>query len=323
MGQFVLNHAKDGGNYGLVYDSVHVLNALPSLDAEPAAGAGSLLAGWQFDDTPGTTPLVSYKSGGVTITPSTGTAPTLIAGGAEGAQVYTPTLVVCTPNAVSVAGTNSTTSALTTQDQFGSTGTLTPTTRTYSASGNNTAIATVSITGTTATITGVSPGTTTATITDTATGGGSATPGSIVITVTAGGTTYDWSSSATGVATTTTGAASEQVTDVSAGSATITITRHGTSVSCTVSVVCGGPGTGNEPSGMTPGVNTGDMTTAPSTLHNGTWTEGTAIVTTFQNNSSLATPEGSGGDPTKIQLCPTGPGSRSFTTRISTAATTT
>jgi hypothetical protein len=142
----------------------------------------------------------------------------------------------------------------------------------------------------------------------------------VVITAGSGGsgTTYAVSDPSPSVATATTNVAGSPgtlITDVAAGSDTLTVTRNGTSLTCTVAIVCAGPGTGNEPSGMTPQINTGDMTTAPNQAGgNASWAEGTIISSTFYNftNPTVPAPPYSASNvytnPALIALAPDGPG---------------
>jgi len=307
-GQVEVNGGYQGGGLAQIIDSIYLLNALPTTDAIPTLG--QIIAGWRFDDAPGSSTFVSCVSGGPVLTPS-GTY-TLIGGGTDSSTTYTPTTVTYQPTFGSPTCVNGGTVQLhpETEDQFGATGTLTPATRTYSytvTSGG--AFGSVNSSGL---VSGSGVGTVVVTVADTATGGGSATPWVVSVPVTASGagTTYDVVSSAPSKATTTTGvtgAAGALVTDVAAGAATLTVTRHGTSLSCTVAVTCAGPGTGNEPSGMTPVINTGDMTVPPAITDGGTWTQGSVIPSVF-NNYTATGQTASGIDPSYIALAPDGPG---------------
>jgi hypothetical protein len=62
----------------------------------------------------------------------------------------------------------------------------------------------------------------------------------------------------------------------------------------------------NEPPGMTAQINTGPMTTAPTTVKNGTWTEGTAIVTTFTQLAPTVTTNGYGAGNTTLNASGSG-----------------
>lgn len=300
-GQVAVNYASGGGSIANVIDSFLILNTLPAADALPLATSASVITGWLFDDALTATTYANYKSGGVVLTPS-GTV-TLTSGGAETAAVSTPTSISLAPVSPGIAVAGTVTIVATTLDQFGA---AMPG-RTHAFVSGTTAHATVG--ASTGVVTGVAAGSSVISVTDTSSGGGAAGTATDTVTV---GTTYDWSSSASGVASVGTGSATEPITDVAAGSATITVTRHGTSASCTISVVCAGAGVGNEPSGMTPGINTGDMVTAPSQVSGGTWNEGSIIVTQFTNNT-----QGPGsGDaavgafPNNVLACPDGPGMR-------------
>jgi hypothetical protein len=62
----------------------------------------------------------------------------------------------------------------------------------------------------------------------------------------------------------------------------------------------------NEPPGMTVQINTGPMTTAPTKVFKGTWTEGTSIVTTFTQFSPTITTNGSGAGNTTLNASGSG-----------------
>ena len=282
-GQVALNACQTANSGAMTYDSQYWLNVQPSADAVPSSG---ILAEYLFDDTPASVTTNGYLANSVATAPNATVAGTvtMLPGGAEATQTFTPTTVVGTPSAPTCAVSSTVQLVPATEDQYGDTGTLTPTVRTYSYSSSNTGIATVNSSGL---VTGVAQGSCTITVTDTATGGGSATTWVPTITITAAaGTQYDWVSSNTGIDTVGTGLATETITEAGAGSAVITVTRHGTGVSCTIQVLntVPGSGSGNQPSGMTPGINAGSMTTAPSQVSGGTWQQAGAPIPTVWNN---------------------------------------
>lgn len=289
-GQVVINSAQGASSGALCYDSVYWLNVQPTADAVPSSG---ILAEFLCDDTPASVTTNGYLANSVASAPNatvSGTV-TMLPGGAEATQTYTPTTVTGTPSSPTCAATGAGDTVQlvpVTQDQYSDTGTMG--TRTYSygvVSGGS--FATVSGSGL---VTGANAGagTLVLSVTDTAAGGGSATAWSVSVTITAAaGTTYAGSSSNSGIDTASTGftgAVGCTIQEVAAGPATITITRNPSGPSCTVQVLntVPGSGSGNQPSGMTPGINTGSMTTAPSQVAGGTWLQAGAPIPTVWNN---------------------------------------
>jgi uncharacterized protein YjdB len=118
------------------------------------------------------------------------------------------------------------------------------------------------------------------------------------------GQSVTWSSSNTAVATI---ASNGILSAVSAGGATITATSDGVQGTASITVTAGtGGGPYHEPAGMVQQINTGPMTTAPSQVSNGQWTEGTATFTNWSPN----TPNSVGEVATNLSAVPDGSGLR-------------
>ena len=183
-------------------------------------------------------------------------------------------------------------------------------------------MATSSITGAVATVTPVGLGTCAIVYEDNTGGSDSgATHVTLSVTVTSAGATFDWVNSNVTDASIGTGAASETLTEVGAGTGTITITRHGTSATCAVAFVLsvpsgggGGGGGPNEPTGMSVGLNTGDLTVAPPTpaqvaAGQTSWQVGSNPVSTM-TQFSPATKDSTGNWAGNLILCPDAPAYR-------------
>lgn len=306
-----IGYAGTGVNNSNVIDGWAMYSGLRDSDAEPKNTDPGYICSYKFADGTGTITTFAEAYGGTSLTTTAGTI-TEAAGGAWPPQSSTPTTVIATPSALQVnlpPGATATAS-LATDDQNGAA----MTSRSWTISTPpNAAVATASITGSTLTVTSVATGQTSLVVSDSASGGGSASPATVNVTV---GTQYDWAYP--GIATGATGAATEQVAEASAGSGTLTITRHGTSASCSVSLVFTSGGGGNEPSGMTVGVNTGDLTIAPPTAAQvaagtTTWNIGSALTTQVQMFSPGGAEPAAGyqaGWAGNLTLCPDGPGYR-------------
>jgi trimeric autotransporter adhesin len=105
------------------------------------------------------------------------------------------------------------------------------------------------------------------------------------------GQSVTWSSSNSAVASVT---SSGLVTGSGVGTATITAASGGQQGTASITVTAGTTGPYHEPAGMTPQINTGAMSVAPSQSYEGTWTEGTTTFTNFSPNTMSSVGEWAG-----------------------------